>query len=278
MGDHKPVYVAEGSGPAPTRTSLSQLVSYRETVWAFASRGVRVRYKQSALGAVWAVAEPLAFLAVFVVFFGRVARISGGGVPYAAFALSALVPWHFASSAITFGANALVADASLLRKVWFPRAAPVLGAIGSWLPDLAIGLVLLAVMAPLTGAHIGVTAVWALLLAASVVLPVVAVTVPLAALSVYYRDFRHALPFAMQLWLLASPVAYPLTRVPPGWRVPYALANPLVGPLEGFRRVLAAGLGPDWGLLLASTASSVVLLVAGYRVFSHLERDFADVA
>jgi len=255
-----------------------ELSVYREVVWSFAVRGVRVRYKQAALGVGWAVLQPLAFLTIFILFFGRVVKVSGGGgATYAAFAISALVPWQFVASGVSFGANALVNDADLLRKVYFPRESPVLGAVLSVVPDLGIGLILVLLASPFTHAHFSWTLVFLPILCLAIAIPTLAASLPLGAMNVYYRDFRYLLPFGIQLWLFASPIAYPVSEISPRLRPWYALVNPIVGPLEGFRRVLAVGTTPDWGLLAISVASGTVLLFAGYRWFKSLERDFADV-
>lgn len=256
--------------------ALRQLWSYREVVAAFASRGVRVRYKQTALGVVWAVLQPLAFLAVFVIFFAD--KVGGGkNSAYAAATLAALIPWQFIATSVSFGANALVTDADLLRKVYFPREAPVLGAVGSCLPDFGVGLALLVVVMPFLDAHLSWNLVWVPLLCAVTVLVPIAASLPLGAMNVYYRDFRYVVPFLVQFWLLASPVAYPVSEVPSTWRWVYALVNPAVGPLEGFRRVVALGTPPDWTLLGLSALSAGVAIVIGYRWFKVLEREFADV-
>jgi len=257
--------------------ALRELLAFRECVWSFTVRSLRVRYKQAALGVGWAVVQPLAFLAIFIVFFGNLAGIDGGGVKYAAFAASALVPWQFVSNAVTQGADALIQDAGLLRKVYFPREAAVLGAAGSYLPDLFIGFVLIVLSSPLTGVRLGWELVFVPLLAIAIAAPALAIAIPVGALAIYYRDFKYALPFAVQIWLFASPVAYPLTTIPGDLRWMYALANPVVGPLEGFRQVFAVGAPPDWGLLGLSAASSTLLLLAGYALFKRLERHFADV-
>ena len=257
--------------------AAAELWAFREVLWAFSIRMLRLRYKQTLLGVVWVVLQPVLFLVVFVLVFGGAANISGGGVDYAAFALSSLVGWSLVSSGVSLGSNALIADAGLMRKVYFPRETPVLGVVVSFIPDLLIGAGLILVCAPFTGASFG----WSLLLAPmlflAILVPTIAVTLPLAALSVYYRDFRFVVPFGIQLWLFASPVAYPVTTVPSEWRSLYALLNPAVGPLEGFRRVFALGDAPDWSLLGISAASGLALLVGGYWFFKRLERQFADV-
>ena len=267
------------SGPELSlRRSLRELWAYRECVWAFGVRNLRVRYKQAILGVSWAVIQPLVFLTIFIIFFNQVAGVSGGGTTYAAFALSALVPWQFVSSAVSLGGQALIIDAAgLLRKVYFPREAPIVGTIGSFLPDLMIGLGLVLIGAPLTGAHFGPSMVLLPLLCAGLVIPVVAITLPVGALAAYYRDFKYALPFLVQLWLFTSPVAYPLSEIPHKWQSLYAFVNPIAGFLAAFQSVLAAGEWPDWGLLGISLASSVALLALGYRLFKVLEREIADV-
>lgn len=257
--------------------SLRELFAFRECVWSFTIRSLRVRYKQAALGVGWAVIQPLAFLGIFIVFFGNLAGIEGGGAKYAAFAVSALVPWQFVSNGVTQGADALIQDAGLLRKVYFPREAAPLGAVGSYVPDLFIGFCLIALTAPLTGAHLDRNLVFVPLLAVCVTASSVAIAVPVGGLAIYYRDFKYALPFAVQIWLFASPVAYPITTVPGELRWVYALANPMVGPLEGFRRVFALGEAPDWHLLGLSILTTSILLLTGYALFKRLERNFADV-
>ena len=269
--------VIEG-GPRPRLgQALRELWAFRYTIVAFAERDVRVKYKQTILGILWAILQPLMFMVVFSVAFGRLAKIPGGGAPYAAFSLSALVPWMFLQTAVIFGANALLMDSAIIRKVYLPREVPVLGAVAHAGVDLAIGVALVATLSPVLGAHF--SAAWLLVPALAVLLALLAVAValPLAALNVYYRDFRYALPFVLQLWLFASPVAYPLSVVPGQWRGFYVALNPAAGILDAFRRVLALGTLPDVHLLLASLAGTTVLLWAGYRLFKSLEPNIADV-
>jgi lipopolysaccharide transport system permease protein len=269
--------VAVGARTPSFATSLRLLWAHREVVSSFALRSLRVRYKQSFLGVMWAVIQPLAFLGLFVVFFGHVAKLSGGGVPYAAFALSALGPWQFVTSAVSFGGAALVNEASIMRKVYFPREAPVIGTVATSLVDLGIIIVLILIASPLLGGHFGLSLIWLPLLVLTLVIPALAVALPLAGMGVYYRDVKYVLPFLVQFWMFASPVAYPVSRVPVGWRPAYAALNPAVGPLESFRRVFALGIAPDWGLLAISAASGTFLLLVGYRVFKRLEPEMADV-
>lgn len=269
--------VIEG-GPRPRLVqALRELWAYRSTLFAFAERNVRIKYKQAVLGVAWAVIQPLAFMVILALTFGRLAEVPGGGAPYPAFVLSALVPWTFLQTALTFGAHALVTDASLVRKVYFPRELPVLGAVLSACVDFAIGLTLFFVLGGFVGAELSWT--WLLAPVLGLILGLLAAGVgcAIAALNVYYRDFRYALPFVLQLWLFASPVAYPLTEVPHAWRWLYVVLNPAAGILDGFRNVLALGHLPNFGVLAISSAGSLVVAWAGYRIFKGLEPNFADV-
>ena len=269
--------VIDGGSRPRLGQALRELWAFRHTVLAFAERDVRLKYKQTVLGVLWAIIQPLALMLVFTVAFGRLAKVSGGGAPYPAFSLSALVPWMFLQTAVTFGANALLMDSAIIRKVYLPREVPVLGAVAQAGVDLAIGVALVAVLSPALGARF--SAAWLLMpvLAVLLALLAVAVALPLAALNVYFRDFRYALPFALQLWLFASPVAYPLSVVPAQWQGFYVTLNPAAGILDAFRHVLALGMLPDARLLAASLAGTAVLLWGGYRLFKGLEPNIADV-
>jgi lipopolysaccharide transport system permease protein len=269
--------VLEGGTRIPLRRALAELWRFRAVVLAFAERDVRVKYKQAVLGIAWAVLQPLAYMAVFTVALGRLAQVEGGGVPYAAFSLSALVAWTFLQSGVSQGANALVSDGPLLRKVYFPREVPVLGAQLAVAVDFAVGLGLFAVIGPFLGARISLTWLLAPLVGILLFFLGVGVSLLLAGLNVYYRDFRHALPFMLQLWLFASPVAYPLTVVPEQWRTLYVVANPAAGLLDAYRLILAGGGLPDPWLLLVSATTTTIVFLAGYRLFKTLEPNFADV-
>ena len=238
---------------------------------------MRVKYKQAVLGVAWALIQPLAFLGILAVFFGRVAKIGGDGVSYAAFALTSLIPWNYIATTVSFGSSALLSDASLVRKVYFPREVPVLAAAVGSCVDFSAGLLAFLILGPLLGAHLTWTALLAPLLLPFVALPAIGLSLAFAALNVYYRDFRYALPLGVQLWMFASPVAYPLTKLPAEWQVLYAFVNPVAGPLEGFRRVLGLGVLPSTELLAASAVGGVIWLWLGYRLFKAMEPNFADV-
>ncbi len=229
--------VIEGGAAGHLGARLRELWAYREVVWAFAERNTRLKYKQAVLGVAWAVLQPLIFLAVFFVVFGRMAKVSGGGTSYQAFALAALVPWFFVQNAVSFGAQALLTDGALVRKVYFPREAPVLGAVLSAGLDFVFGFALVLVLEPFLGGRLS----WSLLAVVPLWLTLAAlasgVAMILGALNVYYRDFRYVLPVLLQLWMFASPVAYPITTIRTQWQSLYVIANPAAGILDGFRRV-----------------------------------------
>ena len=267
----------ERGGRMRIGAGLRELAAHRGITVAFAERNIRVKYKQAVLGIAWAVLQPLIFMAVFTLTIGRIAGVPSEEVPYAAFTLSALVPWTFLSTGVSFGANALVTDGHLIRKVYFPREVPVLGAILAAVVDFAISLVLFFVVGPFLGAEISAWWLLAPLLVVPLAILAAGVSIVLGALNVYYRDFRHALPFLLQLWLFASPVAYPLSVIPAEWRVPYLIVNPAAGLIDSFTRTLALGTAPDAGALAISVAGTLVVFLVGYRLFKRLEPNFADV-
>jgi homopolymeric O-antigen transport system permease protein len=270
-------FVIERGGRVRVSAALRELLRYQGITVAFAERNIRVKYKQAVLGIAWAVLQPLVFMAIFALTIGRIVSVPSEDVPYAAFTLSALVPWTFLSTAVTFGANALVTDGHLIRKVYFPREVPVLGAIVAAVVDFAISLVLFFVVGPFLGAEVSAWWLLAPLLAGPLALLAAGVSIVLGAFNVYYRDFRHALPFLLQLWLFASPVAYPLSVIPDGWRVPYLIVNPAAGLIDSFTRTLALGIAPDAGALAISLVGTLVVFLVGYRGFKRLEPNFADV-
>jgi len=256
---------------------IRELWRYREVVWAFAERHVRAKYKQAVLGVAWAIIQPLAFLAVFSLIFARVPALSTGRTPYFAFALSVLVPWTFVQTAITFGTQAIVADGSLIRKVYFARETPILGAVLGASLDFAIGLCLFLALSPVMGVGLS----WTVLLAIPLWFVLASLAFGLSllfgALNVYYRDVRYLIILFLQVWMFASPVAYPLTAVPERWRNLYILANPAAGLLDGFRQVLANRHIPDLGVIVPGVVGTAVVLWIGYRTFKWLEPGFVDV-
>ncbi len=268
--------VVDGTRPPSVAQGLRELWMFRSLICALAERNLRVKYKQAALGIAWALIQPLGFLAIFVTVFGRVGGLSQGMTSYPAFALSTLVPWMFLATAVSSGSQGLLSDGALIKKVYFAREAPVLAAVLSACVDFAIGLALVLLVGPFLGMRLSwatllVIPLWGVLFALAS-----GVAMALAALAVYYRDVRHALPFALQLWMFASPVAYPLSVVPEKWRGVYIVANPASGILDGFRRTMAEGRVPDPGLLAISVATTLTIACVGYLIFKRMEAEFAD--
>jgi lipopolysaccharide transport system permease protein len=248
---------------------------YRELFFFLAWRDVKIRYRQTVLGASWAVLQPLVTMLVFTVLFGRMAKVPSDGIPYPLFSYSALLLWTYFSVALSGGAGALVGNAELIRKVYFPRealpAAPILAA----LVDLSVGMILLVAMmfyyhAPFT---------WHLLYLPLLVLELViftmAVSLVLASINVKYRDVKHALPFVIQIWMFLSPVIYPTTMVPERYRFLLAL-NPLTGIIETWRACIFSG-RMNWYLLDVSIGVTVLFLFLGAGYFKGTERKFADI-
>lgn len=275
MSRNKVVLVVEGGRRPNLLRELRSLWAFREVVWAFAERDIRLKYKQTALGVVWVILQPLAFLAIFTAIFGRVGGLSERGASYPAATLCALIPWMFVLGSVSFGAQALIRDGVLIRKVYFAREAPVLGAVIGCGLDFAIGLSLLFVLAPILGARFSWALVMAIPLGVLLLIMTTGVSLAVGALTVYYRDFRYAVPLLLQLWMLASPVAYPLAAVPERWRAVYIAANPAAGILDSFRR-LVAGQMPPPGIVAVSVCSSAAIAWLGYAIFKRLEAGFAD--
>jgi lipopolysaccharide transport system permease protein len=255
---------------------LSRLWKSRELLLFLAWRDLRVRYKQTALGIAWAIVQPLMTMIVFSVFFGHFARMPSDGLPYPVFALSALLPWSLFASAFTQSGQSLVNNHGLVTKVYFPRLIIPLAPLLVGLADFAVAFVLLLVImlwyGVLPGAMAFTLPVFVLLALAAAL----AAGVWLAALSVRFRDVRHLLPFLTQVWLLATPIAYPISLLPEPWRTISGL-NPMAGVVEGFRCSLVGRTPLPIGLLAVSVAIIVVLLVTGLAYFERRERYFADV-
>jgi homopolymeric O-antigen transport system permease protein len=255
---------------------LGELAGTHELLYFLVLRSLKLRYKQTALGAAWAVLQPLLTMAVFSVVFGRLARLGSDGLPYPVFALAALVPWTYFANALTQAGNSLVDQQQLLTKVYFPRLLLPLAAVIAGLVDLAISFVLLLIVVLAYGIPLSARLLAAPGFALLAAVSALGVGVWLAALNVRYRDVRHAIPFLVQIWLFVTPVAYSSGLVPARWRPLYAL-NPMVGVVDGFRWMVAPG-APVAGLGLAvSLGALTLLLTAGLYFFRRMERSFADV-
>jgi lipopolysaccharide transport system permease protein len=266
------VVIEPRSGWAPL--DLRELWDYRELLYLLASRDVKVRYKQTVLGIAWAVIQPIFMMAVFTVFFGRLAGVPSDGIPYPLFAFAGLLPWMFFSNVVTNCANSLVGNANLITKVYFPRMIIPAAAVGAGLVDFGISFLLLVALMIYYG--VGVT-VWILLLPVLfllLTLASLAVGMGLSALNVQYRDVRYALPFVIQFWMFVTPVIYPASMVPDRWRWILWL-NPLTGVIQGFRTALVGAPFDRTGLVVSAIITSLALTYAAYA-FRRMERSFAD--
>ena len=273
-GNSDVVILGPSRGWVPLR--LAELWASRELLYFLVWRTVKVRYKQTFLGAAWAVVQPVLTMAVFTLFFGKLARIPSEGVPYAVFALTALVPWTYFANGLTQASNSLVEQEALLTRVYFPRLLLPLAAITAGLLDLAIAFVALV---GLMAAHGTAPSVAVLTLPLFVLLAVITALgagVWLSALNVQYRDVRYVTPFLVEIWLFITPVAYPSTLVPARWQAVYGI-NPMAGAVAGFRWALLGLPQPPAHLLVASVATAVILLTGGLFYFRRMERSFADV-
>jgi lipopolysaccharide transport system permease protein len=253
----------------------AELWEYRELLYFLIWRDVKVRYKQAVLGAGWAVLQPAMAMVIFTIIFGRLVKLPTDGSPYPVFVYAGLLPWTFFSNAETTASNSLVNSANLITKVYFPRVIIPLAAVGAGLVDFTVAFGLLIIL--LVWYHIPLTP-WFALVPVFLLLTIIAavgVGTILSALTVNYRDFRWVLPFAIQVWLYATPVTYASSVVPEKWRVAFGL-NPMAGVVEGFRSAVL-GRPPLWTLVETSAVVAVTALVLGLVYFQRVERTFVDV-
>jgi lipopolysaccharide transport system permease protein len=255
---------------------LKSIWQYRELLYFLIWRDVKVRYKQTAIGAGWAIFQPLITMMIFTVIFGTFAKIPSDGLPYPIFAFAALLPWNYFAQAIGRSSVSLVGSANLISKVYFPRLIIPLSAAVAPLVDFAVAFVILLAMM----AWFGIAPTWGVLAMPLFLLlalaTAVAVGLWLSALDVRYRDVGYTIPFVVQIWMYLSPVAYPVSLMPESWRLLYSL-NPMAGVIEGFRWALLGKGNPDFGVMTASTVMVMALLLVGIVYFRQMERTFADV-
>jgi len=254
---------------------LGDLWRYRELLFFLTWRDIKVRYKQTLLGAAWAVLQPLLTMLIFSIIFGQLAKLPSEGIPYPIFTFTALLPWQLFAFALTNSSNSLVGSQTLVSKVYFPRLVIPIASVLPGLLDFGISFVVLVGMmifyrVPLGGRMLLLPLFLALALASAL-----AIGLWLSALNVEYRDVRYVVPFLTQFWMYATPVAYSSTLIPEKWRLLYGL-NPMTGVVEGFRWSLL-GSGDVGGLLWVSIGIVIVLLVSGLVYFKRMEGTFADV-
>jgi len=255
---------------------LHALYHHRDLLWMWILREVRIRYKQSIIGGLWAVLQPLSLMVVFTLIFSRLVKIPSDGVPYPIFAYSALLPWSFLSASIGFAVPSLVNNMSLVTKIYFPREILPIGSVAAALLDFVIGTVIFAGMMmiyriPLTG-----LALWIPVLVAIQVVLTLGAVLLMSALNVFYRDIRFVIPLLTQIWMYASPVIYPTSLIPQKL-LPLYMLNPMAGLLDSYRRVMLYGQPPVPAYLGASATIALVLFALGYSYFKRSEDKFADL-
>jgi lipopolysaccharide transport system permease protein len=256
---------------------LHELWAHRELLYFLTWRDVKVRYKQTVLGAAWAIIQPFVTMVIFSLFFGRLAKMPSDGIPYPIFSFAALVPWNFFSSGLNQASNSLVGSARMIQKIYFPRLMMPVGAVVGGVIDFALAFAVLLGMMLYYGV-IPTARIFSLpLFLLLAIITCLGASFWLSAMNVQFRDVRYAVPFISQVWLFATPVAYPSSLIEnPWWRMLYAL-NPMVGVVEGFRWALLNTDTSPGSVILTSVLAALVLFISGIYYFRYMEKTFADV-
>jgi lipopolysaccharide transport system permease protein len=255
---------------------LREIWEYRELLYFLIWRDIKVRYKQTALGATWAVIQPLFTMIVFSLFFGHLGKIPSDGIPYPIFSFAALVPWTFFANGLNQSSNSLVGSSTLITKVYFPRLIIPLASVFSGIVDFALAFLVLVVMMLFYGLTPTLNVLWLPLFLLLALVTSLAVGLWLSALNVEYRDVRYVVPFITQFWMLATPIAYPSSLLHEPWRTLYGL-NPMVGVVEGFRWALLGSGSAPGPIIAVSSAAALLILVTGAFYFRRMEKTFADI-
>lgn len=264
------------TGGINVAAALVELVRYRGLLWIWTLREVRIRYKQSALGAAWAIVQPLSLAAMFTVVFSRVVRVPTGELPYPLFSYVAVLVWTLFATGINSGIGSLVNNMNLVGKIYFPREVLPLASIAAALVDFVVagsGVLLLLIWYRWP---VNPNVLWLIPLIGLMLMLMTGLTLIGAAMIVYFRDVRFLVPLGLQLWFYASPIIYPVDLVPERFRMLYAL-NPMVGILSGVRDAVLLGRAPHLTLLIPASVMGLIVLVGGYLGFKYAERGFADV-
>lgn len=256
--------------------NLRSLWEYRELLYFLTWRDIKVRYKQTVLGAAWAILQPFLTMVIFSVFFGRLVKVPSDGIPYPLFAFTALVPWTFFANGLNQSSNSLIASANLLKKVYFPRLAIPVATVLAGVVDFVLAFVVLLLLMAYYRVAPTINIIWTPLLLALAFVTSLGVGLWMSALNVKYRDVRYVVPFLVQIWLFTTPVAYPSSLLSEPWRTVYGL-NPMVGVVEGFRWALLGANTAPGPMVLVSAVAAVLILVSGAFYFRHMEKIFADV-
>lgn len=275
-GKNEPQVVLIKPSKAWVSLNLGALWEYRELLYFLTWRDIKVRYKQTFLGAAWAILQPFLTMLIFSVFFGRLVKVPSDGIPYPLFAFTALVPWTFFANGLNQSSNSLVASANLLKKVYFPRLAIPVATVLAGVVDFVLAFVVLLVLMAFYRVTPTANIVWTPLFLILAFVTSLGVGLWMSALNVKYRDVRYVVPFLVQIWLFTTPVAYPSSLLSEPWRTIYGL-NPMVGVVEGFRWALLGANTAPGPMVLASALAAVLILISGAFYFRHMEKIFADV-
>jgi lipopolysaccharide transport system permease protein len=255
---------------------MNELYRYRELVWVWGLREIRVRYKQAFLGVAWAILQPLVMMTVFTLVFSRFAKVPTDGIPYPIFSYSALLPWSLLSTAITFGVPSLVTNFSLVVKTYFPREVLPLGAVGASLFDFLVASSIFVVLLVYYRIEVKSTILWLPIILLLQLVLISGLALAGSALLILYRDMRFIVPLGLQIWLYLTPVIYPVTVVPDQYRLLYML-NPMAGIITAYRQVILYGQPPTWSYLAISGVEALLIFLLGYLMFKKLEPSFADL-
>lgn len=255
---------------------LGELWAYRDLIYFFVWRDIKVRYKQTVIGAAWAILQPVLTMIVFSLFFGKLAKIPSQGLPYPIFYYTALLPWNYFATALQGSTNIVVENQRVITKIYFPRVILPISSVLSGLLDFAISFAVFLVLMALYHTAPTKAVIWLPAFLLLLLLTALGVGLWLSALNALYRDVRYVVPFLVQFWLFASPVAYPSSLVPVKWRWLYGL-NPMAGVIEGFRWCLTGQGNPPSMLLAASSLAVVLLALSGFVYYHAMEGTIADV-
>jgi lipopolysaccharide transport system permease protein len=255
---------------------LGELWEYRELLYFLIWRDIKVRYKQTALGATWAIIQPFFTMVVFSLFFGKLAKIPSDGIPYPIFSFAALVPWTFFANGLGQSSNSLVGSANLITKVYFPRLTIPIASVLSGIVDFALAFVVLLGMMIYYRMMPTLNVLWLPLFLLLALVASLGVGLWLSALNVKYRDVRYVVPFITQFWLFVTPIAYPSSLLHEPWRTLYGL-NPMVGVVEGFRWALLGTKTAPGPIIAVSSLAALIILISGALYFRRMEKTFADV-
>jgi len=255
---------------------LDEVWAYRELLFFLVWRDIKVRYKQTIMGASWAIIQPIFTMVIFSLFFGRLAGVPSDGIPYPIFSFAALVPWTFFANALTQASNSLVNNPDMIKKIYFPRLTMPVATVLAGVVDFALAFIVLLGMMVFYGLLPTLNLLWLPFFLLLALITSLGVSLWLSAMNVQFRDIRYTIPFLTQAWLFVTPIAYPSSLLPEPWRVLYGL-NPMVGVVEGFRWAL---LGTDTApgpIIIVSSSVALALLISGAFYFRRLEKAFADV-